>query len=84
MLAALSRNKLSGLAQKIQPIKQAFNMVQSAGNPQMMAQQMLGNNPQFAQAQKIIADNGGDAQKAFYATAQKMGIDPNDILNALK
>lgn len=28
--------------------------------------------------------NGGNAQAAFYAYAQKMGVDPNEILNMMK
>ena len=80
MMQVLSQNRLSGLAQKIQPIKQAYNMIRSAGNPAMLMQQI----PQYSQAQKIIADNGGDAQKAFYNLANQMGLDPNEILNALK
>ena len=75
MLQALSRNRLSGLAQKIAPIKQAMQ------NPQALLQMM---GPQYAQIQSLIAANGGDAQKAFYNLANQMGVDPQEVLNALK
>ena len=84
MLGALSQSRLSGLMGQIGPIKQAMNMVRSSGNPQMMMQQMLGNNPQYAQVQKLISENGGDAQKAFYSLANQMGIDPQSVIDALK
>ena len=81
MLGMLNTNRLSSL---IAPIKQTMNMIRTAGNPQMMMQQMLQNNPQYAQVQRLISDNGGDAQKAFYTLANQMGINPEEILNALK
>ena len=84
MLGVLSQSRLSGLTNQIASIKQAMNTVRSAGNPQMMLQQILGNNPQYAQVQKLISDNGGDAQRAFYSLANQMGIDPNEVLNALR
>ena len=46
------------------------------GNPQAMLQ----NNPQ---AQQLIAQHGGDPKKAFYALAQQMGIDPNEVVKTL-
>lgn len=84
MMAILNSGKLSNLAQMAAPIKQTMNMVRAAGNPQMMMMQMLGNNPQYAQAQKLIQESGGDAQKAFYSLANQMGVDPNEVINALK
>lgn len=81
MLGMLNRNMLTG---QMAPIKNMVNMARAAGNPQIMIQKMLQSNPQYAQVQKLIADNGGDAQKAFYSLANQMGVDPNEILNALK
>ena len=78
MMAALNQNRLSGL---IAPIKQ---MMQSAVNPQVVIQQMAQRNPQVMQIQKLISDNGGDAQRAFYSLANQMGVDPNEVINALK
>ena len=66
------------------PIKQAFQMVQSASNPQMMMNQMMQNNPAYAQVQQWIQQNGGNPRTAFYNVANQMGVDPNQILNMLK
>lgn len=41
------------------------------------------NNPLMKNVMQEIQMNGGNAQAAFYAYAQKMGIDPNEILNML-
>lgn len=65
-------------------IKQMMNTLKSAQNPQAMLQQMISGNPQYSQLMQIIQDNGGDAQKAFYAMADKMGVNGDDIINALK
>ena len=75
---------LSRLSSQIQPIKQALAMVQNAGDPQAILRQIMAQNPQYGQVMKLISDSGGDAQKAFYSLANQMGIDPAQIINALK
>ena len=80
MLQNLNRQ---GINQAISPIKQAFSMIKNAGNPQMMLNQMMGNNPQYQQVMKYIQENGGDPQKAFYKFAQENGADPNEVLKQL-
>lgn len=54
--------------------------IKAVGNPQAMLQQM----PQYRQVMDYVERNGGDAQKAFYAKAQEMGINPDDILSQLR
>lgn len=66
-------------------IAQLKNMMgMMKGNPTAMVQSMMGNNPNYQKAMSLINQYGGDAQKAFYALAQQMGVNPNDILNQLK
>ena len=50
----------------------------------MMLNQMFANNPNYAQAQQLIQQSGGDAKKAFYDLAQQMGVDPEQILSQLR
>lgn len=45
------------------------------GNPQALMQ----NNPQVQQ----LIRQYGSPQKAFYALAQQMGIDPNEVMKTL-
>lgn len=77
MLAALNQSRMN-------PIKNMMQMMKSAGNPQMMLQQMISQNPQIRQAVQYVNDNGGNAEKAFYRLAKEKGVNPNDILQALK
>ena len=70
--------------QQVRTIKQAMNLIRSSGNPQAMMQQILTSNPNYGKLQELIRDNGGDTQKAFYAMAEKLGVDPNEIISALK
>ena len=84
MMQALSQSRLSGMMNKIQPIRNALNMVRNAQNPQAMMAQMLGNNPQMQQINQLISSAGGDPRKAFYALAEQNGIDPEQILNMLR
>lgn len=65
-------------------IKQMMNMIRSAGNPQLMLQQMAQNNPQLRQVMSIVQQSGGDPKAAFYKMAQEKGIDPDQILSMLR
>ena len=59
-------------------------MMRNANNPQAMMSQMMKNNPNYAQAMKIIEENGGDAKSAFYKLAEQNGVNPDDILSMFK
>ena len=65
-------------------IKQMMSMIRGAGNPQAMLNQLAANNPQLRQVMEIVNQYGGDPGKAFYATAEKMGVDPQEILDMMK
>lgn len=80
----LSRNRLAGLSEQIAPIKNLMQQVRAAQNPQAMMTQIMQQNPQYAQLAQIIQQSGGDPQKAFYAMAQKMGVNGDEIINMLK
>ena len=70
MLANLNQGRLS----------QIVNQIKSMGNPQMMLQQM----PQYKQIMDYVNQNGGDAKSAFYSKAKEMGIDPDEVLKAMR
>ena len=77
MLSNLNR---SLIAQKTTPFKNMFNTLKNAGNPQMMFNQMLSQNPQMKQVMDYVNQNGGNPKEAFYKLAQEKGINPDDIL----
>ena len=81
MLTALTQNRTM---QNISRVKQIMQTVKSAGNPQMMLNQMIGQNPQFKQVMDYVNANGGDPKVAFYKMAQEKGVNPDDILNQLR
>ena len=70
MLTNLNQNRFS----------QILTQIKSMGNPQMMLQQM----PQYKQVIDYVNQNGGDAKSAFYSKAKEMGIDPNEVLKAMR
>ena len=70
MLQGLNQNRLF----------QTISQIKSMGNPQMMLQQM----PQYKEVMDYVNQNGGDAKSAFYAKAKEMGIDPDEVLKAMR
>lgn len=65
-------------------IKNLYNTIRSAGNPQMMLNQMMSQHPQIKQVMDYVNANGGDPKAAFYKLAREKGVNPDDILNQLK
>ena len=65
-------------------IKQVMNAVRMAQNPQLIMNQMMGNNPLMKQAMDIINQHGGDVDKAFRTVAEQNGFTEQDIMNLLK
>lgn len=64
-------------------IKQMVNMIRGAQNPQALLNQMITNNPNAKQVMDLINQAGGDPRKAFYNMAEKMGVEPQEILNMI-
>lgn len=77
MLAALNQSRVT-------PIKSMMQMLKSAGNPQMMLQQMMSQNPQLQNVMQYVNANGGNAKEAFYKMAKEKGVNPDDILQMLR
>ena len=68
----------------MQQIRQMIGMVNASQNPQMRINQMLSNNPQMKPVMDVIQQAGGDPKKAYYSMAEKMGVDPQEILNMMR
>ena len=65
-------------------IKNMMSMISGAQNPQAMMNQLMMNNPQLKQAMDLIKQAGGDPKSAFYALAEKKGVNPDDIINLIR
>lgn len=80
---------MNPILQKLQPqnnlvdIRQMMNMVRGCGNPMGMMQMLAQNNPKIKQAMDVV-QKFSSPQQAFYSEAQRLGADPNSILNQLK
>jgi hypothetical protein len=61
-----------------------MNTLKGINNPSAMLNQFASSNPQLKQAINLVNNSGGDPKKCFYQLAEQMGVDPNDVLNALK
>ncbi len=79
VLLQLARNN-----PKLMQIKQMFNAVKMAQNPQLALNQMISNNPQLKQVMGIINDNGGDIDKTVRTVAEQNGFTPEDLMELLK
>ena len=74
----------NGLLEGLQQLKDLMGMVNSGGKTGQMAELALKRHPAYPQVEQTIQQYGGDARAAFYAEAQRRGIDPNQILELLR
>lgn len=70
--------------QNLQRTKDLLYQIKNSGNPQGMLNMLMQQNPQIRNVMQIVQENGGDPKKAFYSTAEKMGVNPNEIISMLK
>jgi hypothetical protein len=62
------------------PLAGIFSLLKNANNPMAMLQNMAMTDPRIQEAIQVIQQNGGNPQQAFYAEAQRLGINPADTL----
>ena len=69
--------------QAVGQVKQMMRMVQGAKNPQSMLMQMAQNNPALAGIMQQIK-GGVNPEQLFRQKAQQMGLNPDEVVKALK
>ena len=73
----MSPNPIVNLLQPASnPLAGIFNTLKAAQNPIATLQTMAMNSPEIQEVLNIIQQNGGNAQQAFYAEAQRRRVDP--------
>lgn len=68
--------------QAIQQVKRIMNMFRAARNPQQMLMQAAQQNPAIGTVMQMC--NGKNPKDVFYEQCQKMGVNPDDIINQLR
>ena len=75
--------KTSGvIPQAIKQVKRMMNMFRAASNPQQMLMQAAQQNPAIGTVMQMC--NGKNPKDVFYEQCQKMGVNPDDIINQLR
>jgi len=70
--------------QSIQQIKNMMSMVQMSANPQIALQNIVNQNPNLQNILNLANSNGANLQQVFYNMAKQKGVNPEDIINALR
>jgi len=82
-LAGTAANNPKGIAQAVKMVT-AMMAGMKGKDPSAMLKLMAANNPSVKQALDMVQQNGGNAEAAFRALAEQNGIDPDEVLGALK
>ncbi len=81
----IGRTSLNPLLKgNIGQIKQIMDVCKTANDPQAMLCTMAKQNPQVKWVLDLVQQSGGDPKTAFYKLAEQKGVNPEDILNALR
>ena len=57
--------------------------LKSVGNPQMIFNQMMAQNPKIKEVIDYVNANGGDFEKVYYQLAEKKGVNPDEFIQQL-
>lgn len=68
----------------MQSINSTMEMLKQSNNPMGFLQGMAAMNPKMKPILDDISASGGDPRAAFFAAAQRKGVDPNTILNTMQ
>lgn len=71
----------TGMMGNLGKAKEMLNNLRAMGNPQIMLNNVMAQNPQL---KAVIDECGGDYQKAFYRMAEMQGVNPEEILNVFR
>jgi hypothetical protein len=82
-LAGLAGNNPGGLAQAVNMVTGMLSGMKGK-DPSAMLKLMAAQNPSVKQALDLVEQNGGNAEAAFRALAEKNGMDPDQIIGALR
>ena len=82
--AILQQLGKNNMAQAVQPVKQLMNMVKASKDPTAALNMLAMRSPKLKEALDIVQQYGGDSMAALRGEAEKMGIDPDEIMNMLK
>lgn len=61
-----------------------MNLFKGANNPQQLLMNLAKQNPQIQNVMNLVQNSGKSPKDLFYQMAQQKGVNPDDILNALK
>lgn len=81
ILSAL--NTGAAMTSNLKRIKEMVGMIKGARNPQVILSQMASNNPQMKSVLDMV-QTGGDPKQIFFNACKQKGIDPEQILSAMK
>ena len=70
--------------QQTNPLKQAWQMAQSASNPQQALLTALASAKNGNEAMETLKRNNWNGEKAFYEFAKELGIDGNQVVQTLQ
>lgn len=70
--------------QQIQQIKNMMSAVQMSVDPNAALANIINQNPNLKNIVMLAKSNGANLQQIFYTLAQQKGVNPNDIINALR
>ena len=65
-------------------IKQMMGAMKLSQNPQAALNQLIQSNPQMQQVMQYVNASGKTPEQAFYALAEQKGINPQEIIDAVK
>lgn len=84
ILSKLNSNYTNSAVNNAKQLKGMLNSIQANANPMGAMRNLVNQNPAMRQVMNIVERYGNNPKDAFYALAKEKGVNPDDVLNALR
>lgn len=84
ILEQMGKNSTNNVVNNIQYFKNMLTNIQNSVDPRAKLNDLINSNPKIRDIMKMVQRYGNNPKDAFYALAKEKGVNPDDVLNALR
>ena len=84
ILTKLNSNYSNNAVNNARQLKGMLNNLQNSTNPMGLIRTIINQNPAMKQVMSVVEKYGNNPKEAFYALAREKGVNPDDVINALR
>lgn len=84
ILEQMGKNSTNNALNNIHYFKNMLTNIQNSVDPRAKLNDLINSNPKMRDIMKMVQRYGNNPKDVFYALAKEKGVNPDDVLNALR